>query len=173
LRRRRASRSKITDVPNTSDTRIAPGADASPVDFLPCACATIRRASRAVTQLYDQWLRVHGIEAPQFALLAVLERLGEANQKTMGQRFDLDKTTLSRNLKLLKQKGWIETVPGGDGRERRVRLTTSGRRQLAVARPTWKKAQAQMRAALSEHDWETTLHVLNAITDAARRAQRP
>ena len=150
-----------------------PGVDASPVDLLPCACATIRRASRAVTQLYDQWLRAHGIEGPQFALLAMLEGLGETNQTTMGQRFDLDKTTLSRNLKLLKQRGWIETVPGEDGRERRVRLTTTGRRQIAAARPTWKKAQAQMRAALSEHDWDTTLRVLNAITAAARRAQRP
>jgi DNA-binding MarR family transcriptional regulator len=157
-------------VPNT---RIGPTLDASPIDLLPCACATIRRASRAVTQLYDQWLGAHGIEAPQFALLAVLERLGESNQATMGQRFDLDKTTLSRNLKLLKQRGWIETLPGEDGRERRVRLTRAGRRQLAAARPAWKQAQAQMRAALSEHDWDTTLRVLNAITAAARRAQRP
>lgn len=153
--------------------RIGPTLDAAPIDLLPCACATIRRASRAVTQLYDQWLGAHGIEAPQFALLAVLERLGESNQATMGQRFDLDKTTLSRNLKLLKQRGWIETLPGEDGRERRVRLTRTGRRQLAAGRPAWKQAQAQMRAALSEHDWDTTLRVLNAITAAARRAQRP
>jgi DNA-binding MarR family transcriptional regulator len=155
------------------DTRIGSAVDASQVDLIPCACATIRRASRAVTQLYDQWLRAHGIEGPQFALLAMLERLGETNQTTMGQRFDLDKTTLSRNLKLLKQRGWIETVPGEDGRERRVRLTTTGRQRIAAARPTWKKAQAQMRAALGEQDWETTLRVLNAITTAARRAQRP
>jgi DNA-binding MarR family transcriptional regulator len=157
-------------VPNT---RIQPAVDASQVDLIPCACATIRRASRAVTQLYDQWLRAHGIEGPQFALLAMLERFGETNQTTMGQRFDLDKTTLSRNLKLLKQRGWIETVPGEDGRERRVRLTTIGRQRIAAARPTWKKAQAQMRAALGEQDWETTLRVLNGITAAARRAHRP
>ena len=148
-------------------------ADAPPIDLIPCACATIRRASRAVTQLYDQWLREHGIEGPQFALLAMLERVGEANQTTMGQRFDLDKTTLSRNLKVLKQKGWIETVAGEDARERRITLTPSGRGRLAAARPTWKKAQAQLRSALNEHDWDTTLHLLNQITAAARRAGRP
>ena len=143
------------------------------VDFVPCACATIRRASRAVTQLYDRWLRDHGIEGPQFALLAMLERAGETNQSMLGQRFDLDKTTLSRNLKLLKQKGWIEPAPGFDARERRVRLTVSGRRRLAAARPAWNKVQARLRAALTEHDWDTTLRVLNAITSAARRAERP
>jgi hypothetical protein len=55
-------------------------ADDSELDALPCACATIRRASRAVTQLYDQWLRAHGIEGPQFVLLTMLERLGEAGR---------------------------------------------------------------------------------------------
>ncbi len=148
---------------------------AAPIDIdpLPCACAAIRRASRAVTLLYDQWLRAHGLEGPQFALLAILERLGETNQTTMGQRFDLDKTTLSRSLKLLKQKGWIETLPGRDGRERRVRLTAEGRHRLAEARPTWRKVQSHLRSALSGHDWDATLHVLHAITKAARDAERP
>jgi len=140
---------------------------------MPCACATIRRAARAVTQLYDHRLRGHHIEAPQFALLAMLERLGAPNQTTIGQRFDLVKTTLSRNLKVLKQKRWIESAPGSDGRERRLRLTAGGRRRLAAARPAWKKAQADLRSMLSEHDWEATLGVLNAITVAARGAEQP
>ncbi len=143
------------------------------VDMLPCACASIRRASRAVTQLYDHWLRSDGIEGPQFALLAMLERLGDANQTTLGQRFDLDKTTLSRNLKLLTRKGWIAIVAGADARERRVTLTPAGRQRLAAARPSWQKAQAHLRVALNEHDWEVTLRVLHAITKAARAARRP
>jgi DNA-binding MarR family transcriptional regulator len=143
------------------------------VEGIVCACATIRRASRAVTQLYDKWLRDHGIEGPQFALLAMLERLGECNQTTMGQRLDLDKTTLSRNLRLLKQRGWIDVAAGTDARERRVALTTGGRRQLAAAKPAWRKAQAQLRSALNEHDWNTMLRVLDGVTDAARRARRP
>jgi len=143
------------------------------VEGIVCACATIRRASRAVTQLYDTWLRDHGIEGPQFALLAMLERLGECNQATMGQRLDLDKTTLSRNLKLLKQREWITVVPGADARERRVALTADGRRRLSAAKPSWRRAQAQLRSALSEHDWDAMLRVLDGVTGAARRARRP
>ena len=143
------------------------------VESIVCACATIRRASRAVTQLYDTWLRDHGIEGPQFALLTMIERLGECNQRTMGQRFDLDKTTLSRNLKLLKQRGWIDVSPGADARERRVALTPEGRRRLAAARPAWRKAQSQLRSALRGHDWDTMLRVLDSVTHAARQARRP
>jgi DNA-binding MarR family transcriptional regulator len=143
------------------------------VEGIVCACATIRRTSRAVTQLYDKWLRDYAIEGPQFALLAMLERLGECNQTTMGQRLDLDKTTLSRNLRLLKQRGWIDVAAGTDARERRVALTADGRRQLAAAKPAWRKAQSQLRSALSEHDWDSMLRVLDSVTDAARRARRP
>ena len=139
---------------------------------LVCACASVRRASRAVTQLYDSWLRDHGIEGPQFALLAMLDRLGETNQATMGQRFDLDKTTLSRNLKLLQQRGWVSVNAGADARERRAALTPAGRQRLAAARPAWRRAQQQLRAGMNEHEWDMMWKVFVAVTRAARVAPR-
>lgn len=143
------------------------------LDALPCACAMTRRASRAVTQLYDQWLRPHGIEGPQFALLAMLERLGESNQMELGRRFNLDKTTLSRNLGVLKRRGWIDATAAVDARERRITLTAAGRRQLATSRPAWRTAQARLRASLNGHDWDAVLRALDALTQAARNARRP
>jgi len=114
-----------------------PGTDLSPPDSLvdlPCACATVRRAARAVTQLYDGHLRATEIEGTQFTLLSVLSSLGPCNQAAIGERFALDKTTLSRNLKLLKNKGWIEAAETVDGRERRYVLTAAGGKRLAAAR---------------------------------------
>jgi DNA-binding MarR family transcriptional regulator len=103
----------------------------------------------------------------------MLERLGDCNQATMGERFDLDKTTLSRNLKLLQARGWVEVTRGADARERRVALTTAGRQTLAEARPAWRRAQAHLRSGLDEHDWDTMLRVLDGVTRAARKARRP
>jgi DNA-binding MarR family transcriptional regulator len=142
------------------------------VGALVCACATVRRASRAVTQLYDAWLRAHGIEGPQFSLLAMLDRVGPSSQATMGRRFDLDKTTLSRNLRLLKQRGWIGFSTGFDARERRVTLTAMGRRRLEAARPAWRSAQEELRAALGGRDWDRTLRAIDSMTRAARIAPR-
>jgi DNA-binding MarR family transcriptional regulator len=139
---------------------------------LVCACASVRRASRAVTQLYDSWLRDYGIEGAQFALLAMLDRLGETNQATLGQRFDLDKTTLSRNLKLLQHRGWVSVNTGADARERRVALTAAGRRRLATARPAWRRAQQQLQAGMNEHQWDMMWKVFVALTRAARAAAR-
>lgn len=90
----------------------------------------------------------------------------------MGHSFDLDKTTLSRNLKLLTERGWIEAAPATDARERRVRLTPAGRRRLAAARPAWQQAQQQLRSSMPDLDWTSMLTVLDSITGAARRARR-
>jgi len=137
-----------------------------------CACAGVRRASRAVTQLYDSWLRRYGIEGPQFSLLAMLDRVGETNQTAIGRRFDLDKTTLSRNLRLLVKKGWIAVGPGPDARERRVTLTPGGRRRLAEARPAWRQAQEQLKSSMTADEWNAMLKVFTAVTRAARSARR-
>jgi len=142
------------------------------VGALGCACATVRRASRAITQLYDSWLRVQGIEGPQFALLTMLDRLGPSGQMTMGRWFDLDKTTLSRNLQLLKRRRWIKVAAGSDGRERRASLTPEGRRCLAAARPAWRSVQEELRAALGGRDWDATLKTIDSLTRAARKARR-
>ena len=152
--------------------RIAATADADGVERLVCACATVRRAARAVTQFYDRCLRAHGIEGPQFALLAMLYRLGECSQTALGHRFDLDKTTLSRNLLLLKQKGWIQATAGADARERRLTLTAAGRRRLAAARPAWLDAQERLRSALGDRQWETMFKTVDSLTRAAGRARR-
>ena len=136
----------------------------------PCACATARRAARAVTQLYDSHLRASEIEAPQFALLSALNALAPCSQAAIGRRFALDKTTLSRNLKLLKQRGWIETAGAEDGRERRYVLSALGRRRLSAARPAWRRAQDQLRTSMTGKEWDVMWRTFRVITDAAHAA---
>jgi DNA-binding MarR family transcriptional regulator len=143
----------------------------SEMDEFVCACAGLRQAARAVTQLYDRCLRARGTEAPQFALLAMLDRQGASNQATMGRRLDLDRTTLSRNLKLLKQKGWIEFSSGSDARERMVTLSPAGRRQLAAARPAWQAAQDQLRAGMTAKEWDAIKTTVRAATRSANAAR--
>ncbi|MBI3400829.1 MAG: winged helix-turn-helix transcriptional regulator [Acidobacteria bacterium] len=138
----------------------------------PCACATVRRAARAVTQLYDGHLRSSEIEGTQFALLSVLSSQGPCSQAAIGHRFALDKTTLSRNLKLLKDKGWIETAAAADGRERRYVLTAAGEKRLAAAKPAWRRAQEHLRTSMTAKEWDAMWKLLHAMTAAAQTAQR-
>jgi DNA-binding MarR family transcriptional regulator len=136
-----------------------------------CACATARQVARILTQLYDSQLRRTGLEAPQFALMMTLEKQGPCGPVDLGRRYALDKTTVSRNLKLLEHKGWIESSAATDKRKREFILTAAGRKQLAAAKPQWKRAQGLLRAGLSAKQWDEMFRVFRTITQTAQALQ--
>ena len=65
---------------------------------LPCMCSSIRRASRALTQMYEQALRPLGLRSSQFTILQVLSRAGEVLQGQLGEMLAMDSTTLTRTV---------------------------------------------------------------------------
>lgn len=134
---------------------------------LPCACQSLRRITRLVTRIYDQELRMAGIEITQFGILTSLDILGEANQKTLSAGFAMDSTTLTRTLSLLRKRGWISVRPGKDRRERVFSLTRAGKRQIAVAQPHWQEAEHRLRKTLGERAWRQMQSTVSEITLAA------
>jgi DNA-binding MarR family transcriptional regulator len=135
---------------------------------LPCACATARQVARALTQLYDSRLRSTGIEAPQFALMMSLDKQGPCSQAALGRRYAIDKTTISRNLKLLARNGWIESAAAAGARGRCFMLTSAGRKRLAAARPEWMKAQQQLLNRMTAKEWDAMWRVFRTVTGAAQ-----
>jgi DNA-binding MarR family transcriptional regulator len=136
-----------------------------------CACAAARHVARTLTQLYDTALRDTGLEAPQFALLMAIDQIGPCNQSALGERYALDKTTVSRNLKWLERQGWVQVSIGRNRRERKLTLTAEGRTRLAAAHPKWRKAQALLRSEMSDADWNAMFRAFGKITEAAHRAK--
>ena len=134
-----------------------------------CACASVRRAARLVTQIYDGEFRGH-LEASQFALLSALKRQSDCNQSMLAKALGMDKTTLSRNLRLLATKGWIERQTATDQRERGFRLTPAGRRLVKTARPAWRRAQARLRSAMTGEQWDQMRQVFGVFTNASHQA---
>jgi DNA-binding MarR family transcriptional regulator len=137
---------------------------------LPCACANLRRAARIVTQRYDQHLQPAGIKTTQFTLLQALTRAGNISQGHLGDLLGLDSTTLTRNLALLRRKGWIQTKPGDDRREVRLTLTAEGKRKYLSALHYWQLAQRQLRKVLGEAGWKQMTE--STILTAARAQQQ-
>jgi DNA-binding MarR family transcriptional regulator len=129
-----------------------PAADRLPI--LSCACASLRRAARAVTRSYEAALKESGLQPTQFTLLQALEVMGQSSQRALADLLALDSTTLTRSLSPLEKRGWIRSGPGRDRREVRWSLTPAGRRLLAAALPAWERAQAHLRARLGASRWE-------------------
>lgn len=146
------------------------GSRSNPLPPLPCACASLRRASRAVTQLYDSILRPIGLRTSQFTLLKVLAQQSPVRQGILGEQLALDSTTLTRTLGPLKSEGWIEIRPGVDRRERLVQLTPGGRRQLERAEHEWARAQRRLRKALGGEDWRELFALSRRVAGLAQGA---
>ncbi|MDQ3966505.1 MAG: MarR family winged helix-turn-helix transcriptional regulator [Actinomycetota bacterium] len=122
-----------------------------------CACANLRKAARAVTQVFDEALGSSGLRATQFTLLVTSRLAGETPISELAERMAMDRTTLSRNLKPLVRKGLLEVRPGKDGRTRLLRITPEGERTLAKAYPLWERAQHEVVGALGEDRYEALL----------------
>src|SRR5262249_37668780 len=102
------------------------GAGAGKLVKLPCACATLRRTARLVSQLYEEALRTTGVGGPQFTLLQALKLAPGISQKELGEILGIDSTTLTRTLALLRKRGWLSAEPGTDRRALRLGLTKTG-----------------------------------------------
>lgn len=108
---------------------------------LPCYCATVRQAARAVTQLYEEVLGDVGIHATQYTAMQVLDFAPNLTTTELAQVIGIDQTTATRTLALIKKGGLAEDRVGDDRRQRRWVLTAKGRVQLRKQRPKWEAAQ--------------------------------
>jgi DNA-binding MarR family transcriptional regulator len=133
-----------------------------------CVCLNVRKAARAVTQLYDGVLRPSGLRAPQVGLLSAITMTGEATVTRLAEGLIMDRTTLTRNLKPLESRGLITIESGADRRTRVVRVTESGRQALAVALPFWQAAQEEVVTRLGDERRRALLTELKAVTRLAR-----
>lgn len=140
-----------------------------PLPLLPCTCANLRRAARAVTRLYNRELAGDDIEITQFTLLMALDRTGEIPQGELGRLLALDSTTLTRMLEPLKKRGWVRAKEGDDRRLRIFSLTPTGRARYQRSLPHWKRAQDGVQRALGEQNIGQLSALLMEVTQATSR----
>lgn len=138
---------------------------------LPCMCSSVRRASRALTQLYEQALGPLGLRATQFTILQVLSLTGEVSQGQLGEMLAMDSTSLTRTLEIMRREGWIADRRGEDRRQRWLRLAKAGEAKLNRTLPDWEKVQARLHRQLGGQAWKDLFQLTNQVTELATRGQ--
>jgi DNA-binding MarR family transcriptional regulator len=133
-----------------------------------CAHANLRKAMRVVSQAYDAALRPAGLKATQFNLLAVLARRGDMPLTKLSRILVMDRTTLTRNLKPLQAKGWLEIGREKDERIRLIAITDAGRSIVAQATPSWRVAQARVTEGLGQARLSGLIGDLSALVKTVR-----
>ncbi|MGF1449986.1 MAG: MarR family winged helix-turn-helix transcriptional regulator [Opitutales bacterium] len=143
-------------------------AETNPVRPLPCLCAELKRASRAVTRLYDDAQRPLGLSSGQMTLLFALAN-GPRSQTQLGETFSMDTTTLTRTLRTLGREGYVATREGtADRRERWHELTQKGRQAVKRGNVLWRQVQGDfLRRLEGKVRFEEAQAVLHAIVAAS------
>ncbi len=138
----------------------------------PDACAAFRRASRAVTKLYNLVLAPIGLKATQFITLQAIASHGELAQWRLADEHGIAPETLSRRLQHLRRAGLIAVRIGTERKgERLCRLTPAGMQILRKAFPYWDRAQERLRTVIGDTEWEPVLKTANHVALAAQLAE--
>ena len=135
-----------------------------------CYCAAARRAARRLTRMYEAALEPAGMNPAQFELLSYLQGRPGLSQTAYAEALDIDQTTLSRNLKGLVERGWLEASAGAQDRRLAVyRLSSAGVSTLRMAMPLWQRAMETVEAGLEEKDavWRVLGELGGAAGDSA------
>lgn len=130
-----------------------------------CIAGRLRLLNRVVTNLYDEALRPLGVRLSQGNVLAVTAKLGVARPADVCDILQLDSSTLSRTMDRMVENGWIEILPGDDGRSHPFRLTNQGKRLMEKAIPAWEMAQAEAKKLLGTDG----LRLLDAAIERIKR----
>ena len=83
-----------------------------------CTCLNLRKASRVITQMYDEALKPSGLRSTQLPVLVTLVSNGPKTVNQLADTLVMDRTSLSRLLHILVTRGLIKTTPGEDRRTR-------------------------------------------------------
>jgi DNA-binding MarR family transcriptional regulator len=118
-----------------------------------CNATALRKATRHVSQLYDEMLASSGLRGTQRSILVTIERTGAPSMGELAAALVLDRTALNHNLKPLQRDGLVTiTVDRNDRRAKRVQLTKRGEARLAESQAAWRQAQDRFEAAFGSRE---------------------
>jgi DNA-binding MarR family transcriptional regulator len=118
-----------------------------------CASLNFRRTARAVTRMYDTAMQESGVRSTQFALLVAIAKIQPVPMGTLAEVLTIDRTTLTRSLRLLQKERMITISKRSEMRQRFLELTPAGEKALQRSLPLWREAHAKFVAALGKDYW--------------------
>jgi DNA-binding MarR family transcriptional regulator len=128
-----------------------------------CFAGRVRYMSRAITSMYNEHFREHGMTAAQVTLLSSVDQFAPVGPSELAKMLSMEKSTVSRNLARMHQSGWIEIEAGEDERSRRVSMTRKGRGKLTKVFPSWVAAQDELEALIGSKGAESILESFRAV----------
>jgi DNA-binding MarR family transcriptional regulator len=127
-----------------------------------CIAVRVRLINRVISALYDEALRPFGLKISQANILVAVANVAEARPAQVSRILRIEKSTLSRDMELMKRNGWLASDPPTGGPNQTVRLTREGQKLLVTIKPSWERAQARAKLLIGD-DGEAALNKMASI----------
>ncbi len=134
------------------------------------ALSCVRRADRAISNLYNLVLSSCRLRATQYILLQSIAEAEEISQHELAKHLSVASATLSRRLSGLKKRGLVDLRIAKRG-SRLYTLTPAGKSVIYSTSLHWESAQRRMRSALGDSDWDLFLQLCTRVCQAAKEAE--
>ena len=136
-----------------------------------CACFDLRTAMRAISRMYDDFLRDAGLNVTQLSLLRLICAEKELSISTLGRHMVMDRTSITRALAPLERDGLVHSRSGSDKRIRIVSAADKGRKLVEDAEPKWRQAQEALIDLIGVERWCAMSNVLRDTTRIVRQRE--
>ena len=138
-----------------------------------CGSFNLRRTARAVTRFYDLAFQDCRIRSTQFTILVSIAKKKPISIGALADLLVIDRTTLTRSLRLLKKEGLVAVSERSTMRQRFLTLTPQGEQMLERSLPYWRKAQERFVQALGLDHWTNFRNELEKLAHLATDLEKP
>ena len=128
-----------------------------------CHVVRLRAFTRVISRLYNAALSSAELTISQFNILTAIVKLDPAAPRQISAILHIEKSSLSRNINLMRKNGWVST--DGKGRALRVSITAKGKRVYEKAVPLWENAQRKTRQLVGKEIFRQ----INSAVDSFRK----
>lgn len=136
-----------------------------------CLAGRVRTLSRVITGIYDRAMRPHGIKVNQAGILIMLSLVAKPTPGDISRNFQMEKSTVSRNIERMRKKGWIEVGKGEGVLSQVLTVTPKGKKLLTDIYGRWEKAQKEVSEFLGE-DGVRAIHMLTGRISEPKGRQK-
>ena len=133
-----------------------------------CVSTALRKTERLVTRHYDSYLERAGVTAVQLPILAFISGAEQPTLRGLTEQFELDRSTLSRNLALLERDGFLVLGPSSGPKPGRLTLTRKGRAALRRGAVKWREAHNALLAASGASSVDAGMDFLKRLRRSVR-----
>ena len=142
---------------------------------VPCACTTLRKASRALSRVYDAALEPAGLTVAQLGVLRAIGRGAKDGEplSRVAEALVMDRTSLYRALSAMVRMGWLHIKDGPKGRTKVVQLSKAGVRAAANAAGYWESAQSRVIGEFGFDRWTALQRTMAELTVLGVKLHEP